>query len=524
MKWKTVLGIMLTLLLTVLFTLFRPSITESLPVARAQSQTLAAESTLNDLCIESIRIHPNPIPSFRIYVDLRRYCLPIVIDIRLIVILNDLTTIYDSLVPELADPSSLISVDIGIQNLYQGDNITAVIDYLDVLPELTERNNVLSLILDWDSNYPPRTITTSYGTLVLDSEYHNTTRTGWFPFIVLRLPPFERNHCVGLAQMETSYYQEISKSETDEYSTSITAGLAVEATAGIPNVAEASIGVSIETSYEQARAHSSYRAWSEGHQWSVYAHDLQADDGIVMIQTEYEAYRYHWDSGSSYTGKLWIGAPQYNPDQQLCSLSSYNDHYKDDEAPNIDFGIYGHVGDLDSYPDYRYSPAGASTLYTLFDYTRDTNNRLRPPIGSGSRPWGFTLKDSTSITETVSVSVNFYASGTVAGVTVQSSFGAAAGYSHTTETGFQSQYKGAVGGVLHMDYVYYFMPFGKLMRDGYVVIAYYWKEVVAGVGGIWIPVDKFALLAPYIGLASTIVVATVGAAIYVKRVKRRKEK
>jgi len=31
-------------------------------------------------------------------------------------------------------------------------------------------------------------------------------------------------------------------------------------------------------------------------------------------------------------------------------------------------------------------------------------------------------------------------------------------------------------------------------------------------------------LAPYIGLASTIVVATVAAAIYVKRVKRRKEK
>jgi hypothetical protein len=45
-----------------------------------------------------------------------------------------------------------------------------------------------------------------------------------------------------------------------------------------------------------------------------------------------------------------------------------------------------------------------------------------------------------------------------------------------------------------------------------------------GVGGIIIPVDKFALLAPYIGLASTIVVATVATTIYVKRVKCRKEK
>lgn len=44
------------------------------------------------------------------------------------------------------------------------------------------------------------------------------------------------------------------------------------------------------------------------------------------------------------------------------------------------------------------------------------------------------------------------------------------------------------------------------------------------VGGIVLPVDKLGLLAPYIGLASTIAVATVAAAIYVKRVKRRKEK
>ena len=44
------------------------------------------------------------------------------------------------------------------------------------------------------------------------------------------------------------------------------------------------------------------------------------------------------------------------------------------------------------------------------------------------------------------------------------------------------------------------------------------------VGGILIPIDKLGLLAPYIGLASTIVVATAATAIYVKRVKRRKEK
>jgi hypothetical protein len=44
------------------------------------------------------------------------------------------------------------------------------------------------------------------------------------------------------------------------------------------------------------------------------------------------------------------------------------------------------------------------------------------------------------------------------------------------------------------------------------------------VGGIVIPINSFDLLAPYIGFASTILAATVTMAVYVKRVRRRKEK
>jgi len=40
------------------------------------------------------------------------------------------------------------------------------------------------------------------------------------------------------------------------------------------------------------------------------------------------------------------------------------------------------------------------------------------------------------------------------------------------------------------------------------------------VGGVWIPIDKFSLLAPYIGLISTIIIATVVTAIHAKRKKR----
>jgi len=44
------------------------------------------------------------------------------------------------------------------------------------------------------------------------------------------------------------------------------------------------------------------------------------------------------------------------------------------------------------------------------------------------------------------------------------------------------------------------------------------------VGGVVLYVDKFGLLAPYIGLASTAMIGAVATAICVKRVKRRKEK
>jgi hypothetical protein len=52
--------------------------------------------------------------------------------------------------------------------------------------------------------------------------------------------------------------------------------------------------------------------------------------------------------------------------------------------------------------------------------------------------------------------------------------------------------------------------------------AYYMP--VAAVGGIVVPVDKLGLLAPYIGIVSTIIVATAVVALCVSRVRRRKEK
>jgi len=50
-----------------------------------------------------------------------------------------------------------------------------------------------------------------------------------------------------------------------------------------------------------------------------------------------------------------------------------------------------------------------------------------------------------------------------------------------------------------------------------------WRPKPKSVGGIVVPADKFGLLAPYIGLASAIIVATVATAIYIKNIRRRRE-
>ena len=60
--------------------------------------------------------------------------------------------------------------------------------------------------------------------------------------------------------------------------------------------------------------------------------------------------------------------------------------------------------------------------------------------------------------------------------------------------------------------------------DNYPLMEPWTQPQPTPVGGISIPVDKFSLLAPYIALVSTILVATAATAIYVKRVKHRKEK
>jgi hypothetical protein len=46
----------------------------------------------------------------------------------------------------------------------------------------------------------------------------------------------------------------------------------------------------------------------------------------------------------------------------------------------------------------------------------------------------------------------------------------------------------------------------------------------SSVGGIYVPIDKFALLTPYVGLVSTLIMGAIVAGLFVRRAERRKER
>jgi len=82
--------------------------------------------------------------------------------------------------------------------------------------------------------------------------------------------------------------------------------------------------------------------------------------------------------------------------------------------------------------------------------------------------------------------------------------------------------------------IYSIPPWGSIYRSPLISISLknennntigfikqYSHRIELPVGGILVPVDKFVLLAPYIALASTILIATAATAIYVKRRKKQ---
>lgn len=82
------------------------------------------------------------------------------------------------------------------------------------------------------------------------------------------------------------------------------------------------------------------------------------------------------------------------------------------------------------------------------------------------------------------------------------------------ETMYSYQWGGSIYGDTHQ----------RTLFTGDIMGAQYLYGTPSGVGGFILPVDKLALLAPYIGFASTTIIALTATIIYVKRFKHKKRK
>jgi len=573
---------------------------------------------LNDLYIDKIDISPVTPPTYRIYVGVKKKCgwLPaipslsvyhddIVINTTAMAILNtSLSCSYYGLV--------------GTQDLIEGSNLTVAID-LPGFTDFNPGNNILSLIYHLQADLPPPTITTAEGTLQRQGDLQNITLTGYFPYMVLRVIPFERTECALPATTSTKFMKSGSITQTHEEWTTITAGIAIEAEVGFSPVASVTFGLEIETEFENHQSQSSSKTIGSGYTWQVNVANPLVSDGIIAEQTKFERYKYKFIDGSNNGKGVWLGRPAVGfPKLTLMRLDAYNDHYKDAEAPEIRF--HGSVGDLDSYYTGRSanSPWNASGHFDydlLFDSYEHNNQLFTQGISSsGLQDWNYIVEHNTGITTSQSVSANFYVKGTIAGkASVQASFGSQWGWSHTTTVGKKSEYGGDIAPVTVDTEQFWIIPWFAKTRNGtgFVFVSYYWepewvwldilpsiygftsppagrngpypvnivKTVTANaysnyyfsswifngawhsstnpedfqldnnaperdksklvhtleatyiyigpheyVGGIWVPVDRFGLLAPYIGLALIILVATVATATYAKRVKCRETK
>lgn len=433
---------------------------------------------LNDLYIDRVHIIPISPPSYQIKVGVTKICGYLPSNPRLHVILNDILQYdLDMSVLNMSTTTSWYGA-IGIENLYVGDNLTFVIDPPGLVPDLNRKNNILEWIFYVEDNRPPYEMSTVLGTLRRQKDYQNVTRTHYFPYMVLRIAPFERSECVPTAKTSTYFAKETYITHTDSHWCTLTAGLAIETEVDV-GAAKATFGVEVEYEYESKQSGSSTKTKGEGYKKEIFVADMNADDGIIATQTVHENWEYNIISGPNSGKRVWIGRPKDPPEFTLMDLTAYNEHYRDDEAPEILFDGKGNIGDLNSYPKGRYEPSTltSSDWNLMFDTWENTGDRYSQGIGAGSiQTWLYRVSNNSEITTSQSVGVNFYAKGTIAGtVSVQASFGAKFGWSHSTEIGYQSEYGGDIAPVQDEYDKFYLIPFMGLTKDdiGYFFLAYY---------------------------------------------------
>lgn len=455
------------------------------------------------------------------------------------------TTVYSSPVPELSQQIPNVTVTLsGVYSVRAGYNITAWIDATEIVNDSWRINNILWIVLRDPNGYPEH-IDTPNGRIAATGKQYGSFTRDW-PLVLLCLPSFEKAHMRPEATVRSKYQTVLVTMEQTSETASTTAGIAIESEYGFEIGglgAKAAFGSSVESTWGLETSDETRKTYGQSYTYNPPA-SAAIEDLVICEETQYQVYEYIGESGELAgppPKKVWIGIVSPNGPVVVCRTQSQYGEARCQNAPPVPFTHS--VGDKSTYPQspeyYRVSPLEGYIFWPeqiMFDYGDYNPNGVLVTNNSYlDHDYSISLETGGYITESYSVSTTNYPKGTISGpgvsLSVQASFGSIDGYSHTLYVGEELDFEGSTGGVTAEIFMYKWFPYIYVRRifavgmdalGYYLVLDHYWEPYSSGaVGGVWVPVDKLSLLAPYIALASTILVAT---AIYVKRVKRKKEK
>jgi len=310
-------------------------------------------------------------------------------------------------------------------------------------------------------------------------------RSGYFPYAMLLIPPYEVDESEYDAHMETILEMGTYQGGESSNMTGLTAGLAIESTAEIPFVAKVTVGASIDHEWSQTLSEGTVTTYAErfNAETTSTMGPLTGEPTVVLTQTKYEVAEYDVISDGSYSGsKFWIAHAVHdgdNPELTKCYLSDYEE-LKDPDAVFLE-GVH-QIGSADSYSK---SEHGCDHIRdpdwcTNFNLAKEKEKNIR------GANWASTIEEYRGTELAQETRENFYARGEIANTSVQASFGAIQGSSHKTWSGAYTVYDWNVGPTLGPDFeyslwsvaeyvVYKHKPggTGEMRKDALLLLDYY---------------------------------------------------
>jgi hypothetical protein len=392
--------------------------------------------------------------------------------------------------------------------LQTDDEVRVILDPSDSVEEVNELNNWLVKAIGdvWGSNpcspYPfsftipsPDDPDDPSQDLTLECvRCERSQRTGYFPWAYLILPPYEWDESDPNGTMRTELSSGTFSGSESSNTTGFTAGIAVEASGGIPFVAEVKIGLEIEREWSQEHG-----LGTETNQSETFWTDTSAGAGpglgepaVVVSQTTHEVAEYRVITSGNWYGESFVIATPLrepfrdNPELLQVGHSTYDD-IRDPEA--VELVEYHWVGSADTYPDSHHGWRHLASV---------TNPRWhllakRSQYNIAGADWDITRRRYSQSTTTVTTRVNAYASGSFLAAGAQASFGTLDGRSHRTWHGTETTYHWTVGPTYGPRFGYRLMGLaenlyfehdplgnGKVRQDRVLLLDYYMVERARG--------------------------------------------